>query len=172
MSVRLVALGLLICLVGGCQSHSDPLADLKAYVQSLPAKYKGRIEPLPKFEPFEPYVYHASGLRDPFVPPKREAPEEAAASGIHPDFNRPKEPLEQFPLDALRMVGTVQKEGELWALVKAPDGVVHKVQVGQHMGQNYGRIVRITPTSIELVEIVPDGRGGWKERPAKIELSG
>ncbi|RMD70075.1 MAG: hypothetical protein D6819_05205 [Gammaproteobacteria bacterium] len=166
---RLPLWGILSALLLGCQSHSDPMADLKAYVRSLPEKYKGRIEPLPKFEPFKPYTYHA-GLRDPFVLPKK-APEEAS-SGIHPDVNRPKEPLERFPLDALRMVGTLQKEGELWALVKDPEGVVHRVRVGQHMGQNYGRIVRITPSRIDLIEIVPDGKGGWKERPAKVELSG
>ncbi len=97
--------------------------------------------------------------------------QEIKGSGIRPDVNRPREALEEYPLDSLRMVGTLEQGGQMWALVRAEDGTIHRVQPGNYVGQNYGRITRITESKIELVEIVPDGLGGWMERPATLALS-
>jgi type IV pilus assembly protein PilP len=87
-----------------------------------------------------------------------------------PDRNRNREPLEEFPVDSLRMVGTIDFNGHTYALVKAPDSVIHRVTIGDHMGQNYGKIVTITPSEVDLSEVIPDGFGGWTERPASLAL--
>ncbi len=85
-------------------------------------------------------------------------------------MRRPREPLEEFPMDSLRMLGMVTAQDHRYALIKAPDGVVHRVAMGDHLGQNYGEVVRITESEVGLKEIVPDGFGGWVERPAKLAL--
>lgn len=90
---------------------------------------------------------------------------------MRPDSNRPREALEAFPLDTLRMVGTLDQGGQSWGLVRANDGTIHRVQPGNYLGQNHGRIANITEYEIELVEIVPDGLGGWIERQASLALS-
>ena len=104
---------------------------------------------------------------------KALAEAEAAAaegSGIKPDLNRNKEELEAFPLDSLRMVGTLQRDDDIWAIVLASDDTVHRVQVGNYMGQNYGKIVNIQEDRVDLIEIARDARGRWQERPASIAL--
>jgi len=92
------------------------------------------------------------------------------SSGPAPDLNRRKEALEQFPLDALRMQGTLVQDGENWALLKAPDGSVHRVQVDNYVGQNYGRIKSITEESVNVVELISNGANGWQERDASLAL--
>jgi type IV pilus assembly protein PilP len=91
-------------------------------------------------------------------------------NGIKPDFDRPSEPLEEYPLDSLRMVGTMQKGQETWALILDKDGAIHRVQPGNYMGQNYGKITRVTESEVDLTEIIPDGLGGWMERQSSIAL--
>ena len=86
-------------------------------------------------------------------------------------MRRNREPLEEFPVDSLRMLGMVTAQEHRYALIKAPDGVVHRVGMGEHMGQNYGEVVRINESEVGLKEIVPDGFGGWVERPAKLALA-
>lgn len=163
----LIALALLL---GAC-THDN--SDLEQYIAEVKARPPAAIEPVPQIREYEPFPYRADGRRDPFVPmqPERGATTAPVGGGIRPDRDRPREPLEEFPLDSLRMVGTIEKGGVRYALVRAPDGVIHRVKVGNHMGQNFGRITRITETEIRLVEIVPDGFGGWMERPAAVALS-
>jgi len=93
-----------------------------------------------------------------------------SGSKVRPDLNRPREPLEEYPLDSLRMVGILELKGTRWALIKTPDETIHRVRVGNYMGQNHGRITRITETQVDLIEIVPDGLGGWMERKAQVAL--
>ena len=130
---------------------------------------------LPEFAPFETHLYEASGERDPFTPPVYSAPNRQVAktsgSGIQPDYNRPREPLESEPLDSLRMVGTLERRSNSWALVRMSDSTIHRVKPGNFMGQNHGKIVQITESELELTEIVPDGLGGWMERQAALALS-
>ena len=95
----------------------------------------------------------------------------ASNNGIKPDFDRPTEPLEEFPLDSLRMVGTLEQREDQWALINDTDGTIHRVQPGNYAGQNHGKIIRITDFEIELTEIIPDGIGGWVERQSSIAIS-
>ncbi len=163
------ALALLLAL-GGCESGHEDLRDYVASVQSQPA---GEIPPLPQVQAYEPFEYPGH-RRDPFdasAVTQQLLPQKKGSGSVHIDPNRPREYLEGFPLDSLKMVGTLQQGGKLWALVRTPDGTVQRVGVGNYLGQHHGRIKRITETGIELVEIVPDGFGGYMERPARIALS-
>lgn len=166
-----LALALATILLAGCAD--DHHSDLREYIASVKARPAGHIPPLPEFEVYESYTYSSMNSRDPFVP-KGEASLKGAAqmnATLRPDMNRRKEALEQFPLDGLEFVGILEKEGEAWAIVKAPDNLVHRVQVGNHMGENYGKVVRITETRIDIEEIVPDGLGGWIKRDAALAIT-
>jgi type IV pilus assembly protein PilP len=166
--LTLSALGLAAC--GGSNTE-----DLEQYVQEVTSQQPSRIEPLPEFKPFETFLYQAGDSRSPFVPMdsvRADAQQvQAGGSGIRPDLQRPREPLEESPLDALRMVGTLEQFGESWALVRMSDGTIHRVQPGNYLGHNHGKITRITETRVELTEIIPDGLGGWQERQASLALS-
>ena len=153
---------------------SGDMTDLESYVEKTLNSQKAEVEPLPEFKPYQTFVYQAGDLRSPFTPSETGQPEVTVATGnsdIHPDTSRPREPLEEFPLDTLRMVGTLAQNGNSWALVQAPDGTIHRVRPGNHMGQNHGKIEKITEIEVELTEIVPDGLGGWMERQASLALS-
>jgi len=159
----------------GCGS-SGGVSDLKQYIEDVGAKPRGRVEPIPEFKPYEAFSYSASALRSPFSLPVVAAEAERLDSNgldIRPDTDRAKEYLEQFKIDELSMVGTLQKpDGDLWALVKEGAGGVVRVREGEYMGRNHGRIVSIASDRINLIEIVPDGQGGWLERPRTLALNG
>ncbi|HKJ53365.1 MAG TPA: pilus assembly protein PilP [Gammaproteobacteria bacterium] len=172
---KLILLVALAGLLAGC---GEGLGDLRAYVQQIRAQPPGRIEPIPEFTPYQNFEYASSDLRDPFklVDFRRpeELPEDVATlgSGIRPDIDRVKEPLEDFPLDTLRLKGTIDdKDGVKWGLIFAPDNTIHRVIEGNYMGQNHGRIISITDQKIELTEIVPDGLGNYIERSSAVALS-
>ena len=168
-------LGLLIASFGisGCSSDN---ADLHAWIDDVRAKQKPKVEPLPLLEPYDKFIYEASHLREPFentLHAQQEPVKSAATgnnSGISPDLNRPKEPLESFPLDSLRMVGTMDQSGQTWAIIQAPDRTVSRISRGNYLGQNFGRIRNIEEYSVSLNEIIPDGLGGWIEREASISI--
>ncbi|CAL1240735.1 pilus assembly protein PilP [Candidatus Methylocalor cossyra] len=150
------------------------MADLKEYVAQVKSRHKGLVEPLPEVKMVEPYLFNPEGLRDPFVPDeKSQEPEEleVAGSTVRPDLTRPKEELESYELDSLRMVGTVLQKGTLWALIKAHDGTIHRVRNGNYLGKNHGKIVDIKENAIEILEIVSDSPGVWHERKAGLELA-
>ncbi|MGH8498321.1 MAG: pilus assembly protein PilP [Methylococcales bacterium] len=149
------------------------LSDLEDYVKEVQAREKSGIEPLPEFRTAESFVLNTSDLRNPFVPAEgAEAPEQIPVqTGMKPDIARPREELESYSLDSLRMVGTVTLIANLWGLIKANDGTIHRVQSGNYMGQNHGKIVRILEDQIELMEIIPDGPGSWREQQAVVKLS-
>jgi len=151
-------------LLAACGKGTD---DLENWVTEVKARKATPIEPIPQMRQYEAFLYQAAGRRDPFEAPK--AP--SVSSAARPDMNRNKEPLEEFPIDALRMVGTIDSKGVVYALIKAPDGVVHRVSVKNHLGQNYGQIVGITESEISLLELVPDGFGGWVQRRASLALT-
>jgi type IV pilus assembly protein PilP len=162
--MSIAALGLLA--LTGCGNDLDELRQKVAEIKSRPGE---RIEPLPEIKPYEAFVYNASTLRSPFLP---SAPvRNDLAGAVRPDAKRPREFLEQFPLDAMRMVGTLELNGRNYGLVQGKDGLVHRVLPGNYMGQNDGRIVSITNTRISIIEIVPDGLGGYIERPAALALN-
>lgn len=168
---RLALLSLVSVSVAGCAGDKS---DLEAFVAAEKAKKPGPIEPLPQIKPYETFTYQAQDLRSPFVPDSEMAGPDidggGSSSGLQPDRTRNKEYLEQFPLDSLDMVGTITSQGEKYALVADPNGAVHRVQPGNYLGQNHGRIISISETEIRVTEIVPDGLGGWMERQAAIGL--
>lgn len=173
MRAFLLVVPVLISLVG-CTSYSD-VSDLKQFMQETLNKPRGRIEPIPVFKPYEYFSYSAAGLRSPFELPELEQVEVLGQQGrdIRPQSNRRSEHLEQYAIGALSMMGTLQKEdGVLWALVKDGDQSVTRVKVGNYMGQNHGRITDISEQRIQLIEIVPNGMGGWIERPRTLAIDG
>jgi len=151
--------------------------DLQAYIDEIKATSKGHVQPLPEFEPVESFAYAATDLADPFMSWETRAAiaakeeQNANSKGLQPDLGRRREPLEAFPLDTLRMVGTMERQGKSSALVKSPDGLVSRIVVGNHLGQNYGQVVAIYQDKIGLVEIVPDGLGSWIQREAFLALA-
>jgi len=163
--------GALLALLAGC---GQDMSDLENYAMEVKARTSRNIEPIPQIKTFEPFSYEAGDRRDPFLQLLRSREESAAAAGgagsVRPDVNRPREPLEEFPLDSLRMVGTISMQKRAFALIRAPDAVVHRVSVGDHLGQNYGKITAISETEVVLMEIIPDGFGGWMQRPATVAL--
>ena len=164
--------------VAACGGGST--ADLRSYVADIKTRAGTPIEELPPIEPYVVYVYPCSDAiqcGDPFEPfylepPRpREAEGQVADNGISPDFDRNREELESYPLDGLRMMGTLEKAEQFWAIVRDPDTIIHRVQIGNYLGQNNGKITGISEDKIELLEIVPNGSGGWDERDAEIALA-
>jgi type IV pilus assembly protein PilP len=167
--------GMLVsCLLAGMTAcFGDDMSDLKDYVRDVKARRKGAIEPLPEVRVVEPFLFRANQARDPFEPDAvlQEPTVARAESGVRPDTRRPREVLESFELDTLRMVGTVRQEGEVWALLNAKDGTIHRVRIGNYLGRNFGKIVKILDKQIELVEIYADSSGVWRERKAALSMA-
>ena len=166
MIARKLHCGLLlvaVTLLGACSSDMD---ELQQYIAQVKARKSTKIDPIPQIKQYEAFAYVAGDRREPFTP---SVPESARnGEGVRPDMSRNREPLEEFPLDALKMVGLIDYNKIAYALVKAPDGVIHRVSVGNYIGQNFGKITRISESEISLDEIVPDGFGGFKEQPASL----
>ena len=161
---------LAVLLMAGCArgitSSPGDAPNLEKWITDVQARPAPALEPLPVMQQFETFEYAAQTLRDPFS----DAWSNADGGGLRPDPNRRKETLEQYPLDSLDMVGTIGKGAGLIALVMAPDKVTYRVRPGAYLGQSDGRITGVQEDRIELVELVPDGAGGWLERPASIAL--
>lgn len=160
--------------VGGCAKGT---ADLQQWVDEVKARRGGEIPPPPTRKTYQPFVYEAEELVDGVMRPRRdpfalnivEEPQQAEGAP-RPDPERRREPLEEFPLDSLAMVGTIGKGEGMQALIQAPDKVVHRVSVGNYMGRDHGRITRISETEVELIELISDGAGSWRERRIAVPL--
>jgi len=152
----------------------DEIDDLRGYTREQQARPSGKIEPLPTFKPYESFVYEGSSLRDPFRPLVKShgLREKVLDNGVKPDIDRPSEYLEEFSVDELGMVGIITQPGgsTLWALIKDPNNEVHRVHLGNYLGNDYGEIVEISERGLELVEIISNGRGGWMQRPRTLSL--
>jgi type IV pilus assembly protein PilP len=155
-----------LIVLGGCSSEID---NLKAFVRDSDKDLPRRIEPLPAVKPFEPFAYEGFDLPDPFKPRKLSAPKEGSGGGVAPDLNRRKEPLEAFPLEQLKMVGTLSQGNDTYALVRA-DKTLYRVKKGNYMGQNFGLITDVNDAEIKLKEIVQDSAGDWAERQSVLPL--
>lgn len=165
----------LICLstaiVVGCDSRIDAVNLQMAEIRSqapLP------IEPTPTFEPAPVFNYSALQLRSPFIQNSLAAELKLmAGKRVYPNLSRQPQPLESYALESLNLKGSLKNSaGQIIALIQTPDGEVERVQVGSYMGMSYGRVVKITPTQIDLIEIIPDGRDGFVERPRSLILIG
>lgn len=156
----------------GC-AETD-LSDLQAYSREVQTLSAPPVKPLPEFPEPIAYQYKSFEKRSPFTPKQSVAEiiQNINSQGVRPDDNRAKEPLEQFRIESLRMVGTIQiQEGALEALVLDPSGTVHSIRRGNYMGQNNGRVVGVSETQLELREIVSNGQGGWIERPRTVSMA-
>ncbi len=173
-AARAAAVVVLATGLSGCVERD--MSDLQAYSQQVLARKGSRIDELPPIEPYEIYTYSSSEGVDPFEPfykeqlAQQEQVPTGSTSGISPNFDRNPEELETYALDSLRMMGTLELAEELWGIVRSPDGTIHRVQVGNYMGRNHGKIVSISEETIDLNQIVQDGRGGWQERSAALDL--
>ena len=158
-----------ILMLSGCNSNIDDLDDYFITQREMPAE---PISPIPEVKPYLRYAYPAHE-KDPFdfAILKPEGPKKVIDNGIELDTTRVPEFLEGFPLDSLKMVGTVQKDDTLWALIRVPDGAVQSVKPGNYIGQNYGKILSVTDLNIDMKETVANGTGGYKERETAIVLS-
>jgi type IV pilus assembly protein PilP len=157
------AVCMLAGVLSGCTSKDQ---ELEQFILDTKKEPGGRVEPLPELKPYESYAYESSGLRSPFMPGGS-----GGGPGLRPDSRRNREFLEQFSLDTLRMVGTLRLSDRTYGLVKTKDGLVHRVLPGNYMGQADGRVTEISASKISVVEIVPDGLGGYIERPAALALN-
>ncbi|WP_053981751.1 pilus assembly protein PilP [Marinagarivorans algicola] len=160
-----------VVLLAGCASSGNT-SDLVQYIAEVKARPQGTIEPLPPVRTFDPFIYGATAMRSPFDEPVVVT----AIAGtrdpdVKPDPLRVKDFLESFNLDSLTMVGTLEQNGALWALVRDPSGGIHRVTLNNYIGKNHGKITAASPTQLNLVEIVGDGLGGWVQRPRTIKLS-
>ena len=171
---RTLALTVLCALTLSACSSGD-FTDLDAFMDEKRARPGGIIAPIPTFKAYEAFAYSATTMRSPFDRPieVREIAQLQAIAAIKPDENRAKEFLEQYTFDSLRMVGSLERSGTDWILIKDPDGGVHRVKVGNYLGRHHGKIVEMSDTYVAVVEIVSDGSAdGWVERPRTIKLSG
>lgn len=165
-TVQRLAMALVVCaVVAGCTRGSK---DLEIWVEEVKARPAPPLDPLPVMKQFETFEYAAQGLRDPFTAPV--ASRDGDGAGPRPDPNRRKEVLEAFPLDSLKMVGTMDSGQGVVGLVLAPDRVTYRVRPNNYLGQNDGRITGVFEDRIDLVELLPDGAGGWLERQARLAL--
>lgn len=168
---RLLGVALLATAVVGCTrgvtSSYDQAPNLEEFVAEVQARPAPPLDPLPVMQQFETFEYAAHGLRDPF---SNAFTDRDGSNGPRPDSGRRKQVLEQFPLDSLDMVGTLGRGGNIVALVMAPDKVTYRVNPGMYIGQSDGRVTGVFEDRIELVELVPDGAGGWLERAASVAL--
>lgn len=168
--MKALALALVSAGLAACGADND---DLDRYINDVKARPGGRIEPLPEITPYEVFTYvaDAEGVRSPFVPDTPQAAAAGPGGGIRPDSNRSREFLENFSLDTLNMVGTLNIGQTMYGLVQTSDGLIHRVVPGNYLGQNDGRITAITESEINIVEIIADGIGGYIERDAAVSLS-
>ena len=164
IAVAMASLALIACSSG---DHED----LRKWMNESSKDIKGRIPPLPEVRPYEPVPYDAGNLIDPFKPAKiePEQKEGGGGGGMRPDLNRPKEPLESYPLESLKYVGVLIKNKTGYAIIQS-DGALFQVRIGNYMGQNFGVITKISESEVGLRELVQDAAGDWVERISTLLL--
>jgi len=146
--------------------------DLQQFITEVKSRPGTPIPGLPEAKPYERFLYEDADLRDPFKPTVKVTARRGSGVGqLRPNTNREAEALEQFPLDSLRMSGSLQQNAIKWGIVKTTDGFIYRVKIGNHLGKNFGKITRITDTEIQILEIISDGLGGWLERRAALKIS-
>jgi Tfp pilus assembly protein PilP len=167
--MRLIHFALVSMLLSGC--GGEEFQDLRDFVKNSGADLRGKIEPPPEVKPYEYFAYNnETNLPNPFKPRKQEA-RSGGATGINqPDLDRPKEALEEFPLEGLKMVGYLYQNKVGYAVIRATDGKLHRVKAGNHIGLNFGLIKEVTDTSVIVKELVQDSSGDWTERDSSLQL--
>lgn len=157
-------ISLILVILSGCQDNHD----LLAFIAEVKKRPSGPLEPMPSVQIYENHRYVSSMLRSPFQAPVPDL--STNISGKGPDVGRKKEALEMLPIDSLKLVGALQKNGVFWALIVDKSGMVHRLTIGNYLGQSYGKITNISEDKIELTEMVPDSQGRWQKRPTTMNL--
>lgn len=165
--MKRVSLIAVVLLVAGCGEGA--YKDLEDFVKNSGQSVPRRVEPLPEVKPYEAFAYDAFDLPDPFRP-RKLAGGKTGAQGQGPDMDRPKEPLEAYPLESLKMVGTLVQKKDAFALIKTPDNNLVRVRSGNYLGQNFGKISDVTEAEVKIKEFVQDADGSWTERTSSLLL--
>jgi type IV pilus assembly protein PilP len=167
--MRLICVVLVSLLLSAC--GGEEFQDLRDFVKNSGADMRGKIEPPPEVKPYEYFAYNnETNLPNPFKPRKQDT-RASAGSGINqPDLDRPKEALEEFPLESLKMVGYLYQNKVGYAVIRATDNKLHRVKAGNHIGLNFGLIKEVTDTSVIVKELVQDSSGDWTERDSSLQL--
>ena len=166
--MKLIYFALILLVLTGCAG--EEYQDLRDFVKNSGSDMRGKIEPPPEVKPYEYFAYsNDTNLPDPFKPRKPE--KRSGGGGINqPDLDRPKEALEEFPLESLRMVAYLYKNKVGYAVIRATDGKLHRVKAGNYIGMNFGQIKEVAETGITIKEMVQDSVGDWTERVSTLQL--
>jgi type IV pilus assembly protein PilP len=164
--MRRILLLLPLLWLAGCSDRNPD--DLKQFVKTAGSQFHAKIAPLPEVKPYQAFIYNDDAMQDPFKP--RKLAYSLGDGGLHPDFNRARQLLESYPLDKLKMVGTVALKGQRDAIIKTPDNTVYIVKAGNYLGTDFGKVVTISDHDIKLKEFVQDGVGNWLERYTTLTL--
>ncbi|MDZ7656583.1 MAG: pilus assembly protein PilP [Sulfurimicrobium sp.] len=145
--------------------------DLEQFVREAGQGMRGKVDPLPEVKPYESFPYAAFDFPEPFKPRKLRGSNNVGSGGaFQPDLNRRREPLESYELEKLKMVGSLQQNKVIYALIKAPDNSLHRVKVGNYLGVNFGRITSVNETEVQLTEVIEDSAGEWSEKQSSVTL--
>lgn len=167
--MKSIHLALISLLLAGC--GGEEFQDLRDFVRDAGKGMRGKIPPPPEVKLYEPFVYNnEAALPDPFKPRKPELRSGSRPGTNQPDLDRPKEALEEFPLEGLRMVGYLYQNKVGYAVIRAPDGKLHRVKTGNYVGLNFGLIQEVTDTEVKIKEMVQDSVGDWSERMSSLQL--
>ncbi|MCH7816094.1 MAG: pilus assembly protein PilP [Proteobacteria bacterium] len=170
-AIRTITMAGTSLLLVAC-ARVDSFVDLQNFVDEIKSQQTAPVEPVPEFPPYEGFIYSAASLRSPFAVPLIIDSDSGIvlAQDVEPDFDRPREMLESQAFSELSMVGMLTRNGIFEALVEDGLGVVHRVGIGRYLGRNHGRIEHISETQLDVIEIVPNGSGGWVVRPQSLTL--
>jgi len=168
--MRKIALAFVCLVLLACSGGDNE--DLRQWMNEAAKDAKGKIPPLPQVKPYEPVPYDVGNLLDPFKVAKIGSDQKKGGSGgLQPDLDRPREPLEAFPLESLKYVGVMTKKKGSFAIILV-DGSLYQARVGNYMGQDFGVITAISETEVALKELVQDPSGDWVERVSTLLLQG
>lgn len=162
---RFLSLTLLLSLAA-CGGNG--YEDLERFVKDSGNNLRGKVDPLPEVKSYQAFTYAAFDLPDPFKPRKLKLTQ--GGGGLQPDMNRPKEPLESYSLESLKMVGVLKQKGRVFAIIKTPDNAIYRIHGGSHIGQDFGLVVAVNDSTVKLKEIVQDSAGDWAERESNLTL--
>ena len=157
-----------VALVLSACSNSEH-SDLRQWMDDASKNIKGRIPPLQQVKPYEPVAYDVGNLTDPFKPSKIGVEQKKSGGGLRPDMDRPREPLEAYPLESLKYVGVMTRKKSSYALIQV-DGALYQVRPGNYMGQNFGVITKVSESEVALKELVQDSAGDWVEKESSLLL--
>ena len=162
-----ISLVFVALVLSACSSSEH--SDLRQWMDDASKNIKGRIPPLPQVKPYEPVAYDVGNLTDPFKPSKIGVEQKKSGGGLRPDMDRPREPLEAYPLESLKYVGVMTRKKSSYALIQV-DGALYQVRPGNYMGQNFGVITKVSESEVALKELVQDSAGDWVEKESSLLL--